>query len=309
MGRAPVSPAYLISSLTDLHISSLGSGPDARIVDKSTIELDEYIYEAAPDEDEAYISQHKFEYYYSDKVLGHLYRAVDEQKVWKDVQSKLRPRGSSSMWDDIILATRPWYEAIVEDHQGYVVQLEYARDIRGWYEEAVANAMAQYSNHPIKPITELEVFIGSVVNKTGKPSTRQRDNNIKLRDEFDRISVWISRLIRNGPADADSLTTDDQYQHASLHLCLACVYAGCEKKFGHDGPDYDNMQSFKVVAGCAYLAELNRLRHGITGGGFVGTKSGGTGIMQNGAAVSSQPVKSSAQTGGYHQGNKITASK
>lgn len=73
--------------------------------------------------------------------------------------------------------------------------METARSIRGWYEDAISDAMAQYSEHPIKPITELEVFIGNILNRSGVQTNRQRDSSTKLRDEFERISNCTSSSI------------------------------------------------------------------------------------------------------------------
>lgn len=157
-------------------------------MDKSIIELDDYILETAADEEEDQFAGARYVYYKSEKILGHLYRAVDVPKIWKeDVKSKIRPHGAS-FWDEIILKIRPRYEAVVGDTKGWTDHMETARELRVWYEDAISDAMAQYSEHPIKPITELEVFIGNILNRSGVQTNRQRDNSIKLRDEFERIS-------------------------------------------------------------------------------------------------------------------------
>lgn len=130
-------------------------------MDKSTIELNDYIIEPAPDEDEDQFAGMRYTFYASQKVLGQLYRAVDEGKIWKeDVQSKVRPLGPS-FWDGFLLAIRPHYENLTGETGGWKAHMETAREIRGWYEEAISSAMMQYSEHPIKPITELEVFVVS----------------------------------------------------------------------------------------------------------------------------------------------------
>lgn len=175
-------------------LSSLAPGPETRIIDKSAVELDDYILEPAEDEEEDQYSSMRYEYYRSEKILGQLYRAVDVPKIWKeDVQSKVRPVGAS-FWDEFILKIRPRYEAVVGFIDGWAEHLDTAREIRGWYEEAISDAMAQYSEHPIKPITELEVFIGNILNRSGVQTSRQRDNSIKLKDEFERISSCKSAL-------------------------------------------------------------------------------------------------------------------
>ncbi|CAN8097779.1 unnamed protein product [Discula destructiva] len=249
----------------------LAPGPETRIVEHSAIQLDEYILEPAPDEDEDQFAAARFEYYKSNKVLGHLYRAVDEHKIWKeDVQSKVRERGAS-FWDEFIEKLRPRYETLAGQPRGWEVHLETARQIRGWYEEAVSGAMAQYSEHPIKPLTELEVFIGNVVNKSGVQTNRQRDTSIKLGEEFDRISVWITKQMRRVSHDSEVPLTGYQSQYDNLHLCFACVHAGGKADIWQKGRDYANMQSFRVVAACALLAELRTFELA-RGGGYVGVR-------------------------------------
>lgn len=242
-------------------------------MDKATIELDEHIYEPAADEEEDQYSARRHKYYKSEKLLGRLYRAIDEQKIWYDeVKSKIRPHGAS-FWDGFLSAVKPRYEAVVSDPTEYVHRLQTARDIRGWYEDNIADARHQYSEHPIRPISELEVFIGNIINRSGVQSNRQRDNSIKLRDEFSRISSWITSTMRKSSHET---LTGYASPHDNLHLCLACVHAGGEKVSGLNSSDYGNMRSFRVVAACALLSELGACEMGRrAGGGFVGVRNNG----------------------------------
>lgn len=243
-------------------------------MDKSTIELDEYILEPAADAEEDQYSSPRRVYYKSEKLLGHLYRAIDERQIWyEDVKCKVRPLGAS-FWDGFLNAIRPRYEAVVTDASEWTSHLEIAREIRGWYEGAISDAMVQYSEHPVKPISELEVFIGNILNKSGVQTNRQRDNSIKLRDEFQRISLWITSQMRRVHHEPDAPLTGYQTVHDNLHLCLACVYAGSEKGSGLQGKAFENMQSFQVVAGCALLSELKSCEKMHKGGGYVGVRNG-----------------------------------
>ncbi|KAL2286418.1 hypothetical protein FJTKL_06802 [Diaporthe vaccinii] len=258
----------------------LAPGPESRVVDKSTIELDDYILEPAADDEEDQYNRQRHVYYKSEKLLGHLYRAIDERKIWhEDVRSKVPAAGGSSFWDDFFIKTRPRYEAIVEDPRGWVGRLETAREIRGWYEEAVSVAMGQFSAHPTKPLTELEVFIGNILNKSGVQTHRQRDSSIKLKDEMDRIASWITGQMRKVSHDSEvAPLTGYQTEFDNLHLCLACVHAGCEANTGPRESRYEDMQSFRVVAACALLSEINLFENGQQrgngAGGFIGVSGG-----------------------------------
>lgn len=77
--------------------------------------------------------------------------------------------------------------------------------------------------------------------------------------------------------DPDAPPTGYQTEYDNLHLCLACVYAGGKGSHVDNwrkGRDYSDMQSFRVVAACALLAELNTYgTGGGGGGGYVGVRS------------------------------------
>lgn len=242
------------------------------MVDRNNIQLAEYISEPAADEEEDQYSPQRHQYYKSEKILGHLYRAINEQQIWyEDVKSRVRPHGAS-FWDGFHNAVKPRYEALVSDPKEYLFRLPTAREIRGWYENAIADARYQYSEHPIRPISELEVFIGNIINRSGVQSNRQRDNSIKLRDEFARISSWITGRMRKSSHETRS---GYELPHDNLHLCFACVHAGGEKDPGLKSSDHENMQSFRVLAACALLSELGACEMGRRGGGgYVGVRNG-----------------------------------
>ncbi|KAK0710786.1 RNA dependent RNA polymerase-domain-containing protein [Lasiosphaeris hirsuta] len=251
----------------------LAPGPWVRIQERSTLEMDEYIVQNDDDDvDEG--PQHK--YYASQKLLGKLYRAVDEQRIWAD-NIRITPSGDASFWDRLL---NKFNTEIVKTLGGGAIDWEHRRNeaerIRHAYEDAVSEIMVEWSEHPSQPLTELEVFVGFVLNKTGVQSRRQRDQSIKMKDEFDRISKLTTRQMRRPVS-----TNGEVGELDALELCLACVNIGCTKE---PRPDYtwrnrvnDGMESFKVVAASALMRELNSLksqRGESTGGGFVGVKGG-----------------------------------
>lgn len=299
------------------NLCSFAPGPNTRIEDKSVVELDEYVLEPAEDEEEDQFSGARYQYYKSEKILGQLYRAIDVSKIWKeDIRSKIRPAGAS-FWDEFILKIRPRYEAVVGHVQTWTVHLETAREIRGWYEAAISDAMKHYSEHPIKPITELEVFVGNILNRSGVQTNRQRDSSTKLRDEFERISnctcfstsatfsliaalsakqsnfadacfLGITKSMRRVSHDPGDPVIGYQDRYDNLHLCFACVHAGgkaAQDDLWRQSHDYDNLQSFRVVAACALLSELNTFEVGRGGGGYVGVRGNGAAPVRTGTGV------------------------
>lgn len=114
--------------------------------------------------------------------------------------------------------------------------------------------MHDFSDHSILPISELEVVIGIIISPSGVQTRRHRDRSRRLKDEFDRISTWITTEIRQG----------------GLELCLACLHlpmASDKKASRRHGTGHGNLTSFRVVAACALLAEIDacerKMRKGV----------------------------------------------
>jgi hypothetical protein len=129
--------------------------------------------------------------------------------------------------------------------------------------------MNDFSEHPVNPITELEVFIGYIINKMGVQTRRQRDRSTKLKDEFERIAAWITSQLRPH-GDSKVPLTGYETEFDALELCLACVHIGGEREKSGvarrrtDG--YGKLKSFRVVAASALLAELDLFENGKKGG-------------------------------------------
>lgn len=68
---------------------SLAPAPQTHVVDKYEIELDQQFVQHSYDEDEGDFGP-PHQYYKSEKILGKLYRAIDERKIWfEDVRSSV----------------------------------------------------------------------------------------------------------------------------------------------------------------------------------------------------------------------------
>ncbi|KAL6232980.1 hypothetical protein BDW75DRAFT_246854 [Aspergillus navahoensis] len=175
----------------------LAPGPLAKIRDKQEIQLEARYVLPYPDDDIDSGPVHK--YYQSEKILGKLYRAIDEYEIWReDIRTTIKPNPTAT-WNKIIDSLTERCIALGasvnwKDH------VETARQLRSAYEDALSTAMANFSEHPIYPITELEVFIGQILNNGGVQTHRQRERSIKLKDEFERIASWIlSEMRPRGP--------------------------------------------------------------------------------------------------------------
>ncbi|CRG92726.1 hypothetical protein PISL3812_09792 [Talaromyces islandicus] len=76
----------------------LAPGPQTKLRDRAEIDLEDYIIQ--PKEDE--IMRPVYNYYRSDKLLGQLYRAIDEQKIWKENIRPKRTAATASFWSRFI---------------------------------------------------------------------------------------------------------------------------------------------------------------------------------------------------------------
>lgn len=129
--------------------------------------------------------------------------------------------------------------------------------------------MRNFSEHPVKPISELEVFIGCILNNTGVQTRRQRERSIRLKDEFDRITALIMTQLRPHGNNIVPLTGYESEMDA-LELCLACIHIGDERSSfanqRHRRDGSGELGSFQIVAACALLAEAEMFEQGKKGG-------------------------------------------
>lgn len=110
----------------------MAPAPPANIVDKTEIQFEAPTAPSAEeDEDDDTGPRHKF--YASTKILGKLYRAIDEKKIWKDDIHVPVNRHGTSLWDELFvhiggecenLGGVDWERALDEAHnirQAYVL--------------------------------------------------------------------------------------------------------------------------------------------------------------------------------------------
>ncbi|KAK3387915.1 RNA dependent RNA polymerase-domain-containing protein [Podospora didyma] len=255
----------------------LAQGPGIHFHSKSDMMvLDEHIHQE-DDEDMIIGAAPRHRFYVSDKVLGRLYRAVDESKIWQeDIRMKV-PMGGASFWDQTITALTLRVRDTIGDVEWKHRSAE-AKRIRHAYEDAIFGAMCDHSERPSQPLKELEVFVGFIMDSTGVQTHRQRDRSIKLKDDFERIAGWIMKQMTS-PTSISGHTSELD----ALELCLACLHVGCLKDEREVQPwtryATGEIKSFRVVAASAVIRQLKLLEGGFTtraqgsGSGFVGVGS------------------------------------
>ncbi|KAH8893681.1 rna-dependent rna polymerase [Thozetella sp. PMI_491] len=257
----------------------LSTGNTGHLVHQSEVNFHEESDDDDELGDEAAV---KHKYYRSRKILGHLYHSVDENSIWgRDIKSldgkeehESRSGGggasespaavrvavaANEFWE----STRYYFTTRCEAFGivAWADRSNEAQRIRYCYEEAVLGLMDDFSEHSKKPLSELEVFVGFIINKNGVATQRQRNQSIKLKDEFERVATSIVQQIRSNAKHDDTFGTKPD-RSAVLELCLACLHVGCmgtgaglNRLYGTDD---HRLESFKVVAASLLVEELAR---------------------------------------------------
>ena len=78
----------------------MAPGPYTRINKNSEIEFDEFIHCPTQDEDED--TKPRYTYYKSKKILGKLYRAIDERKIWSEDVNVEPEKNKPPFWEGLI---------------------------------------------------------------------------------------------------------------------------------------------------------------------------------------------------------------
>ncbi|KAK8108246.1 RNA-dependent RNA polymerase [Apiospora kogelbergensis] len=243
------------------------------IKSRTEISFESETMDAAGDDDDEEDDRPQFIYYESNKILGVLYRAIDEKRIWhKTVRVNSKRVAGPAVWDALLL----FVEGECLETLGEVNWKQYeseALKIRETYEDMMYSITMDYSEHASMPITELEVFTGNIFNKSGAQTPRQRDRSIKLKEAFDRMAKTTVALIRKNKQGHEELEADgedvastvglDYHPLAALELSLACLHVGRRRqkkrsggRWGQNGGD-NGFQSFPVVAASCLTRELD----------------------------------------------------
>ncbi len=119
--------------------------------------------------------------------------------------------------------------------------------------------MEEFAEHPRKPLAELEVFVGFIISKGGRATQRQRNQSIKLKEEFERVSGATVKQMRSQVKKADLVPARPDGLDV-LELCLACLHVGCMQRVKGLSNLYRKndagLESFKVLAASVLFGEL-----------------------------------------------------
>ncbi|CZR69102.1 related to RNA-directed RNA polymerase [Phialocephala subalpina] len=186
-----------------------------------------------------------YRYYESDKIIGRLYRAIDERKIFEEIQQRAMKVGDttkSAAIEALWIAVQETCKLIQWEHL-----LEEAHSIRDMYENCLLNIMKNYSTHPTRPLSELEVFAGTVLGKDGAPTRRQREASKDMKEQFVEDTKVVVGQIQ------------------SLEMSMACLAASLEEGDGTGEGNSrvrrggEHLLSFKYLAAGVCLHQVQRM--------------------------------------------------
>ncbi|ENI03580.1 hypothetical protein COCC4DRAFT_51488 [Bipolaris maydis ATCC 48331] len=191
----------------------------------------------------------RIRYYRSDKILGILYRAIDEKKFFDKMKS-----------DYEIFRQRWGKESLVDKLKRYIIRetqglqwehhWDFAEQLRETYEENMLEIMDTLRPTRGQPLTELEVFSGNILSKKERaPSRYIREANLEVQERFNRDVSSIIKTIVHGDKDWDS----EENAAEALPRSIACFMVALEVK---GWENYRSLQSWKYVAASVCLEQL-----------------------------------------------------
>lgn len=230
----------------------MAPGPQV-LVDKSVTRYQEDRDPRDEEEDDDEFGNLPMRYYESEKILGKLYRKIDERSFIQDIQ----PGDTKNI--NLILDVWDYCRGFVKD-KNYPLNLpwrEYkdvAENLKASYEDNVRGLMRNYSNTVTGvPLKEVEVFIGCIVGK-GKQNRREKDNSVAVKEGFDKLVDETFEQIRG--------SQDDNYTPLDiLARGMACLWACVSDQAPRRRGGEEKLVSFGWVAASATLQEVNELQH------------------------------------------------
>ncbi|KAJ9497555.1 hypothetical protein H2202_006979 [Exophiala xenobiotica] len=190
-----------------------------------------------------------YRYYESDRVLGRLYRAVDEDTFFQDLEDETSSLFSMEASNNVLEDIRDWVVSSINySHvQAYHTM---AREVRDYYESNMLEMMSLYAVHRTEHLTEKEVFIGTIMGRSGAGSKHQREQSDYMKTQFNgelrQIKTWM----------ADQ--TADNEEHGFESLAAACLDVAVQEPSNFNV----DLRSFGWFAAGLCVPEIVKRREG-----------------------------------------------
>ncbi|KAF2130133.1 RdRP-domain-containing protein [Dothidotthia symphoricarpi CBS 119687] len=193
-------------------------------------------------------------YYRSDKVLGQLYRNIDERTFFNKMKGEFEAKQSFNGGESLVEKVDRYIDRETRGFQ-WDHHRTFAEDLREYYEENMLEIMDTLRPHRGKPLTELEVFSGNILGKKERASTRYiREANQEVKERFDRdVGAIVKRIVYG----------DEEWEGdggpEALPRAVACFKIALETE---GWQNYVTLKSWKYVAAAVCLEQLWRYRRG-----------------------------------------------
>ena len=249
----------------------MAPSPRVQVNDSGEIEVEEL----DPNDDDAFegIDEERkpLRYYKSNKVLGMLYRNIDEKQFIADMQNshhvKTRTIGPShdlmAKLCDYVLQQAKEYDLQFDDY------LNFARDVRAGYENSLQDILYQYSPIINMPLSEAEGFAGTILGRQGGAQGKPlRELSKTMRERFDAVAEYYAmRMIYGDEAMQKTEYLDALYdlpEHVieAWPRTVACLVVACREEGLHDYR-LGELKSFKYIAAATCLKEFERTRSSV----------------------------------------------
>jgi hypothetical protein len=121
--------------------------------------------------------------------------------------------------------------------------------------------MKNYSEHPHRPLSELEAFIGNILGVQGFQSKKQRDLSITMKEAFDRDVAYFVTCIVGSPEISDERSL------GALGRSIACFSVSLEEQelVPMGGRKNEPLVSFRYLTAALCLRKLDGLTVGAPG--------------------------------------------
>ncbi|KAI9741386.1 MAG: hypothetical protein M1834_003103 [Cirrosporium novae-zelandiae] len=249
--------------------------PSPRVHVSKNIDIAGREVDDGPDDDDedSSLTTPKYRYYESQKVLGKLYRQIDERAFFDEMESHMKTKSKKNAKTDILSEVFDYVLDQVGDLE-WEHQIDAARDIKEMYEENLESLQYTYSFSPWSiRLTEVEVFIGNIVDRERGMTPKQRETSLGLREEFDVLVRYVvSRMLDSGENKDKNEDATEEKDNESLERTVACLSVAVDAarsrlaKGNRDQPagdqdqdqDQGDLVSWGWIAAAVCLSEVEK---------------------------------------------------
>ncbi|KAI5300085.1 hypothetical protein KEM56_002741 [Ascosphaera pollenicola] len=236
----------------------MAPGPRVRIADDIGLVQENDIaskidFDDPADDDEP----RPMQYYKSHKILGVLYRAIDENKFFKEIKDAIEPSSTNvNVLDQVWKYVQSQVAGFQWEHL-----TEKAEGIKELYEGQMHTLMSNFSETSWTGacITEYEVILGTILGQGQKQSRLNKEQSKSLRDEYEElVDLVVSTIHDSEEARSEGL----ELSVACFHIAIRDheLYMNFAHRVSSRNRDSTKVLSFAWIAATVCLKEVIKLK-------------------------------------------------